>query len=125
APGDRDVPDAVGYTVFAPGGRAEARAAALDDREVKAVLGTSWQVRRLGGERGPITLEGSPFSLEGGSNERSVRALLSKLPGLFGDAAAEANLELVYDRSSGPSGTLRMRQLFEGARVEGAEIDAR
>lgn len=146
ASGDRDLPEVVDFRVLEPlaeGGRGELNLAREKESDaIRVLLGLDWRIDRRGGAGGAVVLIGPGVAIAGsraagagvsrstgGGPEWSpradaVRRLLADLPQTFGDAGAEGCLEIVYDRSSGPSRTVRFRQLLEGAPVKGAEIAA-
>lgn len=128
----RSLPLSVDLRVLTPRGAPARQTLSEGDEDAGLVtlLGAGWALWRPGGEDGPRILRGPGAALSGGASAESVQRLLAGLHGILGDVgdvgdAAEAGkLELVYDRSAGPSRTVRYRQIQGGARVRGAEIAA-
>lgn len=90
-----------------------------------SVPGPGWAIERPDPVDRRFRLSGPPVALPEPDAADAVRRLASRLPGLFGAAAGPASLEVVFDRAKGPSGVVRLRQVQDGARIEGASIQAR
>ena len=88
---------------------------------IGTLLGPEWRIERRG-DGGTFVLSGSGVPLPDGATPRSVRGLVADLPELFGEPGIHDELELVADRSDGPSRTIRLRQILNGARVRGAWV---
>lgn len=122
-PADRVLPLVGRPRVFVPGKEPSSLLAKPREREARERLGPGWRLETLGPGAEAWALRGPAVRLPEGAGYEALRGITSRLPALFG-TGAEARLEPVFDRASGASGVVRMRQVVDGARVAGAEVIA-